>query len=95
MTDRPHVRTDPAQRFGRPAIDGVSVDSIGGAVWNAEDAATDYGLTRPQVLVACWWLGTYGTKRWRDRFGTWARSVEGEFQYRRYDVADPPTKEDE
>lgn len=103
MSDRPAVTTEPGMRFGYPQIRGISVDVIGGTVW-AEDvtvACREYGLTRGQVLIACWWLGRYGDPEppeegddsWRDRWGTWAGDAElllarGDVDYDA--VPDPP-----
>lgn len=77
---RPMVTVDPAVCFGRPAVNGVSCEAIVGMVLAGEDlavAAEEYGLTRVQVLVACWHQGLYGSRRLRRRWGTWARDVAG------------------
>jgi uncharacterized protein (DUF433 family) len=76
MSNRPVVTVDPAVRFGRPAIKGISTDAIAGMVRAGEDFASvaeDYGLSVHEVIVACWYEGTYGRRRaaWR----SWARSV--------------------
>jgi len=93
MSDRPHVRVDPAQRFGRPNVKGVPVDAIADAVWvgeTVEVVADEYGLTRPDVLVACWWAGKH-----EPRFRRWSEEVAGKLWRQEYDVPDPPCKADE
>jgi uncharacterized protein (DUF433 family) len=96
--DRPHVRIEPAMRFGQPAFHGVSVDAIAGMVYaerGLDVVAGEYGLTRAQVIVACWYVGTYGDRRWRRRWGAWSKSVHGELWHCHYDVPDPPVNGDE
>lgn len=96
--DRPHVRVDPAQRFGQPAVRGISCDAIADMLIAEEDVdvvADEYGLTRADVLVACWYLGLYGTPRWRRRWWTWASDVAGpamwDIRTVEYDaIPDPP-----
>lgn len=93
----PVVTVDPAVRFGFPAIRGISTDAIAGVVWAGESLATvadEYDVTREEVLVACWFEGTHGERKWRKRWGAWAEQVHGEFSNSRYDVPDPPTGED-
>lgn len=77
VADRPHIRVDPAQAFGQPAVAGVPAESVGGTVWveSVAVAAHDYDLTRGQVLVACWFLGTQGPRKWRTRWKTWATAA--------------------
>jgi len=78
VTSRPHVRTDPKQRFGRPNIQGISVDAIAGMVMAGEDVSTvaaDYGITRHEVLLACWHEGWYGPRRYRKAWKPWADAI--------------------
>lgn len=96
--DRPHVRTDPAQRFGQPAVKGISVEAIGSMViaeQNVTTVADEYGLTRGDILVACWWLGLYGSKSWRRLWRDWANGTAGPAMWRAAtvnydDIPDPP-----
>lgn len=109
--NQPYVTADPAMRSGQPCVNGtrVPVESVAYAVWldgGAYAAASDYDLTRHDVLVACWYAGTYGlpgrrtltpSRMWRERWGPWAREVHDSLWSRR-DVGgsvipDPPTKE--
>lgn len=99
--DRPHVRVDPAQRWGQPAVKGISVDAIVGMVLAGEGVATvayEYDLTRSEVLVACWHAGLYGDKRHRRLWKAWARDVAGPVLWKAepalYDtIPDPPVPE--
>lgn len=63
-SDRPSVSIDPAVLSGTPCLFGkrlpvylVADMAWGDGVWAA---MSTWGLTRPQVLVACWFAGTYG-----------------------------------
>lgn len=97
-TDQPHIRIDPAQRFGQPNVRGISCDMIAGLVWaerSVDAAVDDYdlcGMTRPDVFVACWYVALYGGKRWRKRgWRDWANQHASAFAGRRYDaIPDPP-----
>ena len=95
--DRPVVTTDPAVRFGRPAVRGVSVVAVASQVWGGEtvgSVAEDFGLTREQVIVACWYQGIHGTRGWRQRWKVWATEAHKELWRSRYDVPDPPSREE-
>jgi uncharacterized protein (DUF433 family) len=78
IADRPHVKVDPAQSWGRPAVKGVSCEAIAGLIIAGEELAAvaeDYGLTRADVLVACWYLGLMGTRQYRRRWKAWAEDA--------------------
>lgn len=95
--DRPTVAWRPDQCSGQPTIagTGISVEAVGGSVWAGEGldrAGADYDLTVPQVLVACWWLGTHGTRAWRRRWGGWAERVSAELWLGQYEIPDPPAR---
>lgn len=97
MNDRPHVRIDPAQAFGQPAVKGVGVEHIAGMYLAGESIATvadEYGLTRADVLVACWYQGRYGSPRWRRLWREWAETAGAAMWNTRtvdYDqIPDPP-----
>jgi uncharacterized protein (DUF433 family) len=100
MAERPHVRVDPAQRFGRPNVKGISVQVIADMVWTGESIgrlAENYGIDRADVLVACWFAGRHGTRKWRKRWGDWALAAYNQMwnastvDYRA--VPDPPSRE--
>jgi uncharacterized protein (DUF433 family) len=82
VTDtRPHIVIDPAQNFGHPALgrSRAPVDAIlerldAGDDW--EDVADDHGLTRGDILVACWFEARYGRgahprEGWLDWLEAW------------------------
>lgn len=99
----PYVSVDPAMRFGRPCVNNtrLSVEAVAGMVWigeSVDEVADEYGVTRPDVVVACWYAGKFGTsesKRWRKRWGKWADEVHDELWHSRYDVPNPPDKNGE
>lgn len=71
---RPVIIVDPAARFGHPTVRGVSTRDIAATV-AADDVPTachEYQLSRHEVLLACWYEGTWGWRRgvwgdWADR----------------------------
>jgi uncharacterized protein (DUF433 family) len=89
MSD-PFVSIDPAMQFGRPTMNGtrLTVQTLVDYVWHGEELdaiGLDYAVSRADILVACWYAGTYGlpgarpqlfpTPLWRKRWGVWADSV--------------------
>lgn len=78
MTDRPVLTIDPGMQFGAVCMAGTRVpaDSVAGSVAagdSVDAVAEDYGVTREEVLVACWWHVTDGEAA-RSR-AKWALSV--------------------
>jgi uncharacterized protein (DUF433 family) len=81
VADRPVVTVDPRVRFGYPAIRGIATDAIAGMVWAGEaveTVAAEYGLTRPEVLLACWYEVRHSKLRsgYRRRWEPWLAQVE-------------------
>ena len=88
------VRLDPSVDFGRPLVGRSPVGVVAGAVWAGDpvdDVADEYGLSVPQVLVACWYMARYGSRVWHRRWGAWLRVNEAHLWSCHHDqVADPP-----
>lgn len=92
---RPVVTTDPSVRFGRPHIRGRSPVFLAGTHWVGDDACDEYDVTRPELLIACWWLGWYGPKKWRRRWKAWADQWHEALAREEYDaVPDAPRKDE-
>lgn len=58
--DVPPLTIDPRRQFGRVCLNGsrTPAECIAEGVWAGEDVdqtADDYGTTREEVLLACWW----------------------------------------
>lgn len=95
-----HVVIDPARNFGRPSLPGgPAVDVVAGMVWAGDpvnsvvDEYGEYGITRAQVLVACWYAVEYGPRRRYERWSDWAQHAEPHLQHGTYDlIPDPPTR---
>lgn len=60
-----------------------------------EVVADEYGLTRGDVLVACWYLGLYGTRRHRRLWKAWATAAHEQMWHAvDYDrIPDPPIRD--
>lgn len=96
---RPFVGISPGMRSGQPTVNHtrLSVEAITEYVWAGDGLdwlAGEYDVTRPDILVACWYRGTYGSRKWRQRWGPWAEQVHGELWHHRYDIPDPPSTND-
>ena len=96
---RPFIAFDPAMRSGEATINHtrMPVDSIVENIWAAQsvDSVMDtYAVTRADVITACWFAGTHGSRKWRKRWGAWAEHVHGELWHSRYDVPNPPAHSD-
>ncbi|MEO3856185.1 DUF433 domain-containing protein [Acrocarpospora sp. B8E8] len=79
---RPYIVIDPAQNFGQPAIARTRVQiahiidwlESGDLVHVVQD---EYGLTRADLLVACWFEARYGTGAHpRDEWLDWLEDHE-------------------
>lgn len=67
MSD-PVLTIDPKRQFGRVCIEGTRVPAevvaqCVAAGDSVDETADDYGITRDQVLLACWWYATSGAGR--------------------------------
>lgn len=79
MSER-YVWIDPGRKGGQPCVGGrrLPVKLLAGSVWAGypvEEAAQQYDVTVPQVLVACWYVAVYGSRAWRKRWGSWAKEA--------------------
>jgi uncharacterized protein (DUF433 family) len=96
---RPLITTDPAVNHGQPMVGPAPVDQVCSRIWAGEplaDVAADYGISREQVLVACWHQARHGTQAWRGRWRRWLDDSEAFLWLTNppYDaIPDPPTKE--
>jgi Uncharacterized conserved protein len=71
----PTITVDPRIAFGEPCIGTppTRVADLAGMVAAGETVDTtagEYGRTRHEVLLACWWEATHG--RYRQQWGAWA-----------------------
>lgn len=97
MSTDAYVWVDPGRMGGQPCINGtrLTVELVAGYYWHhGLDSLLDaYPLTREQVLVGCWYASRYGRKRWRHRYGDWARNNDMSLWRHDYDdVVDPPRR---
>lgn len=64
ITDAPHILITPIGLSGEPMLGNhlLPLSTIAEHAWlvGVGTAMEDYGLTRPEMLTACWYLGAYG-----------------------------------
>jgi len=89
--DRPVLTIDPAVQGGTVCVEDTRIPAsqIGGSVFagdSPDEVARDYGITRQQVLLCCWYWGDYEqfarTKQGRDvrkRWGAWLKTAHLHF----------------
>ncbi len=82
---------------GPPTIEGhrLGAESMAAWVWKFGIASgmSDYELSREELLVACWWAGRFGPRKWRKRWEQWAMVLGQHLWYGCIQTADPPTEE--
>ncbi len=55
-----------------------------------KDTMAGWHLTREELLVACWWAGDYGPRRYRKAWGKWAQAARQHLWYGCINITDPP-----
>lgn len=94
---RPVVTIQPGMRWGYPTVGAVSTEAVAGMVWAGEPVhvvADEYDLSRPQVLIACWYETTHG--QYQQQWAVWLGVAGPALARRNVDwatVPDPPSKE--
>lgn len=103
----------PGVASGAPCIGrtGTAAWAIAGCLWagdSVDDIADEYGVTREEILVACWFLATYGVEAawwnrderrragagWTKRWGPWASEHVAAFWHHNFDaIPDPPNRD--
>ncbi|TMR13795.1 DUF433 domain-containing protein [Nonomuraea turkmeniaca] len=75
---RPRIVADPAVNFGKPTIEasGVSVAVIISAYLAGDRPQVlydEYGISRGDLLICCWWVARYAKQKraWRQWLNTW------------------------
>lgn len=101
----------PGVAGGAPCIGrtGTAAWAIAGCIWagdSVDDISAEYDVAREEVLVACWFLATYGVEAawwnrgkrrrdgavWTKRWGKWASDNAEDFWRHRFDgIDDPPS----
>jgi len=95
---RPFIAIDPAMRSGEPTINHtrLPVDAVLGVLAageSIEHAMDDYDVTRADILVACWYEGTYGSRKRRRQLGAWAKEAHGLLWNGKFDEVTDPFEE--
>jgi uncharacterized protein (DUF433 family) len=92
----PYVSASPCMKWGEPAIAGRRLGALDMAerYWDLgehvdAEILQPYELRRSDLLVACWYVATHGSRRWQRRWGGWVESV---WDRTRYADADGPGK---
>lgn len=99
--DRPHIILDPAQNFGQPFIASTGVKvadilSVLDAGENIRVVIDEYGVSRADILICCWFEAWYGTgahprDEWLDWLEEWEPSL---WMAKDYDVIPLPYDRD-
>lgn len=98
--DWPVIVADPRIAWGRPSVGAISTDAVAGMVMAGESidaVCDDYGLTRHQVLLACWHEAVNGTDRrrrklWREWATDAHRMLGGWVPFDLDAIPDPPAR---
>ncbi len=74
----PRIVVDPAIRWGRAVVEGTPTATVdvAGMITGGDtvaDACDEYGLTRHQVLLACWHEAVNGD--YQQQWGKWGAGV--------------------
>ncbi len=95
---RRFVSIEPAMSSGEPTAGrtGYRAEIVAARWWNGESLEflqEDLpGLDRGHVLVCCWFMAERGSRRWKKRWGEWAKSVSGNLWHSDWEGASmPPT----
>lgn len=101
---RPVLTIDPGVQGGAVCVDGTRIpaSTVGSIVWQGDpvcDVAQDYGITRADVLLACWWWAdqeqyqrTKFGRSVRKRWGAWIETAHAHFAHSLHidKLDDPP-----
>lgn len=97
----PPLVIDPAvSRYGHPTFgtSALSARFIAKGVYEGgvEQVCENYPfLSANQILLACWWMGTGGSKKWRRRWSKWALDAGSHMLHGCGTFPYPPTRKGE
>lgn len=82
IESHPFVSVQPNLRFGEPCIGGTRLpaEMIADRYWDLgehleSELLKPYGITRADVIVCCWYVATYGTRKQKRRWKDWKETV--------------------
>jgi len=85
------------QMPGTPTLSGhrLTAELMAARVWidGMAFAKDDYQLRREELLVACWWAGSFGPRKWKKRWGEWALNAGSHLWHNCIAISDPPTED--
>jgi uncharacterized protein (DUF433 family) len=90
------IAINPSIQFGQPCIAGrrITTEVLAEQVMAGDTAAhiaAIYEIERADVLLACWYQATRGTRRWKSRWSGWAEQHWERFWRGQHDeIPDPP-----
>jgi len=101
---RPIYGKDVSVEFD-PAVQMPGTPTIAGTRFSAEFAAHLVmmngvkgtqkmypHLTREELMVACWWAGLYGPRKYRKAWNEWAKAAGWHLWYRCVRIPEPPVE---
>jgi uncharacterized protein (DUF433 family) len=96
--ERPHIDLEPCCLFGRPHINGHRLDpeQMAGMWW--DDCTLDeifggFEIGLGQLLVSCWFVVNYGSRKWQKRWGQWAKDNWDLLWHSRFDEIEMPPQQ--
>lgn len=76
MSDVPRVTVSPTEGRGLSLINGQQTDVIAELILLGRDGGEMLGLTKHEVIVACWYEAMHGVPMFRNQWAMWARYVQ-------------------
>lgn len=95
--ERHYISILPAIRGGAPCIDlhRITAEQMAAVWWNGEMTVEEVennwpGISRGALLTCCWYMATYGSRKWRQRWAEWLKVADGELYHSHYDTCPMP-----
>lgn len=83
---------------GPPTIEGhrLGAEFMARRVYalGLQEQMEDYALTREELLVACWWAGTYGPRTMKKALGEWAARAGHHLWYGCIQIPESPRNQE-
>lgn len=80
--EKPRIVVYPGRMGGQPTVGDsrIPAELVAGVCWahGMDEAETQWEpyVDRDGVLLACWYMGRYGTRTWRKRMASWIEDAD-------------------